>query len=120
MSAGGSGPERGGGDPGAGGSAGTALNILEAAHQCFVEDWCWRSPGLSVRAADGSVRYVDLPDGAGQATVGSDEEVSLVVVNAPDELCLFDPEFIGAEPASDPANTALKHEVRTTGATPAG
>ncbi|HOU91823.1 MAG TPA: hypothetical protein PLU22_12300 [Polyangiaceae bacterium] len=66
------------------------------------------------------MRYVDLPDGAGQATVGSDEEVSLVVVNAPDELYLFDPEFIGAEPASDPANTALKHEVRTTGATPAG
>ncbi len=74
---------------------------------------------LSVRAAGGSVRYVDLPDGAGQATVGGDEEVSLVVVNAPDELYLFDPEFIDAEPSSDPANTELHYEVQITGATPA-
>jgi|GEM_PF-2797247 len=75
---------------------------------------------LSIRAGDGVVRYVDLPGGVGQATVGSDEEVSLVVVNAPDELYLYDPEFIGAEPSSDPANTALEYEVRITGATPAG
>lgn len=23
------------------------LNFMEAAHECFVEDWCWRSTGLS-------------------------------------------------------------------------
>jgi hypothetical protein len=27
------------------------LNFLEAAHQCFVEEWCWRSPGLSITSS---------------------------------------------------------------------
>ncbi|MBN2193343.1 MAG: hypothetical protein JW751_11055 [Polyangiaceae bacterium] len=75
---------------------------------------------LSVRAANGSVRYVELPGGVGQATVEGDEEASLVVVNAPDELCLYDPEFIDAEPSSDPPNTPLNYEVRITGAIPTG
>ncbi len=29
------------------------LNFMEAAHQCFVQDWCWRTPGLSHRLDDG-------------------------------------------------------------------
>ncbi len=31
----------------------TVLNFMEAAHQCFVRDWCWRSTGLSHRSDDG-------------------------------------------------------------------
>ncbi len=74
---------------------------------------------LSIRGADGAVRYVELPEGSGQATVGSNEEASLVVVNAPDELYMYDPEFIDAEPSSDPANTGLNYQVQITGAVPA-
>lgn len=35
-------------------SADAALNLLEAAHQCFVEEWCWRSPGLSITSNSGT------------------------------------------------------------------
>jgi hypothetical protein len=69
---------------------------------------------LSIRAADGSVRYVDLPDGAGQGIVASGEEASLVVVNTPDMLYQFDPQYIGS-----PENVGLNYQVQITGATPA-
>jgi hypothetical protein len=68
---------------------------------------------LSIRAADGSVRYVDLPQGAGQATVGTGEEVSLVVVNTPDMLYDFDPQYIGS-----PENVGLNYKAEITGAAP--
>jgi hypothetical protein len=69
---------------------------------------------LSIRASDGSVRYVDLPNGSGQATVASGEEASLVVVNTPDMLYQFDPQYIGS-----PENVGLNYKVQLTGATPA-
>jgi hypothetical protein len=69
---------------------------------------------LSIRASDGSVRYVDLPKGTGSATVGSGEEASLVVVNTPDMLYQFDPQYIGS-----PENVGLNYQVQITGATPA-
>jgi hypothetical protein len=28
------------------------LNFMESAHQCFVQDWCFRSPGLSAKSDD--------------------------------------------------------------------
>jgi hypothetical protein len=68
---------------------------------------------FSIRAADGSVRYVDLPGGTGKATVGSGEEVSLVVVNTPDMLYQFDPQYVGS-----PENIGLNYSVQLTGATP--
>jgi hypothetical protein len=68
---------------------------------------------LAIRAADGSVRYVDLPMGTGQATIASTEEASLVVVNTPDKLYLFDPQSIGS-----PENVGLNYKVQLTGATP--
>jgi hypothetical protein len=73
---------------------------------------------LSILSGDGSVRYVDLPDGSGQATIGADEEASLVVVNTPDTLYMYDPQDIGADPSSDPANTGLNYQVQITGAVP--
>jgi hypothetical protein len=69
---------------------------------------------LSIRATDGSVRYVDLPKGVGQATVASGEEASLVVVNTPDMLYQFDPQYIGS-----PENVGLNYQAQITGATPA-
>lgn len=74
---------------------------------------------LSILSDDGTVRYVDLPNGSGQATVASDEEASLVVVNTPDNLYMYNPSDFGAAQTSDPANTGLDYSVVITGATPA-
>jgi hypothetical protein len=69
---------------------------------------------LSIRSMDGAVRYVDLPQGAGSAMVGASDEVSLVVVNTPDTLIQFDPQYIRS-----PENIGLNYSVQLTGATPA-
>jgi hypothetical protein len=74
---------------------------------------------LAVRADSGTVRYVDLPSGSGSATIGTDEEASLVVVNTPDELYMYDPSKIGTSETSDPASVGLDYEVAISGATPA-
>ena len=36
------------------GNVDQGVKLLEAAHQCFVEDWCWRSPGLSITNSSGT------------------------------------------------------------------
>jgi hypothetical protein len=72
---------------------------------------------LAIRpTAGGAVRYVDLPDGAGEATVASGEEAILLIANTPDTLYLYDPSSIGA---SDPANAGLNYQLQLTGAAPA-
>jgi hypothetical protein len=68
---------------------------------------------LSIRAASGAVRYVDLANGSGQATVESGEEASLVVVNTPDTLYQYDPFSISGDVAR-----GLDYTVQLTGATP--
>jgi hypothetical protein len=68
---------------------------------------------LSIHAADGSTRYVDLPGGTGSATIAAGEEASLVVVNTPDTLIQFDPQYIGS-----PENIGLNYSVQITGAKP--
>ncbi|MBN2672021.1 MAG: hypothetical protein JXX29_10120 [Deltaproteobacteria bacterium] len=74
---------------------------------------------LSILSPDWSVRYVDLPDGTGTAAVESDEEVSLVVVNTPDTLYMYNPaDFGGDETTGDPASVGLNYSVQITGATP--
>ncbi len=74
---------------------------------------------LSIRSNSGSVRYVDLPDGSGNATVGSGEEASLVVANTPDKLYMYNPSNVGGTiGSSSPAATGLNYEVKITGATP--
>jgi hypothetical protein len=71
---------------------------------------------LAIRSSSGAIRYVDLPDGNGSASVASGEEATLVVANTPKTLYLYDPSNIGA---SDPANAGLNYRVQLTGATPA-
>lgn len=71
---------------------------------------------LAVRSNSGSVRYVDLANGTGQATVGSGEEASLVVVNTPDTLIQYDAFQTNA---SSPEAIGLNYQVQLTGATPA-
>jgi hypothetical protein len=70
---------------------------------------------LSIRSNSGPVRYVDLPNGAGQATVASNEEASLVVVNTPNTLYQYD---AFQTTASSPESIGLNYEVQITGATP--
>jgi hypothetical protein len=70
---------------------------------------------LSIRSADGAVRYVDLPNGSGQATVASNEEASLVVANTPDVLIQYD---AFSTQASSPESIGLNYQVQITGATP--
>ena len=67
---------------------------------------------LAVRGSGGSVRYVDLKDGQGREAVAEGEEASLVVVNAPDKLVLFDPFELTNE-----VNKGLDYQVQITGAT---
>lgn len=73
---------------------------------------------LSIFGTDESVRYVDLPGGSGMATVGDDEEVTLVVANTPDNLYMYNPSDFGSAPTSHPANTGLDYSVVISGASP--
>ena len=68
---------------------------------------------LAIRSMDNSIRYVDLPMGMGDAKVTMTDEVSLVVVNTPDKLYQFDPQYVGS-----PENVGLNYQVQLTGAAP--
>src|SRR4051794_2293989 len=67
---------------------------------------------LAIKAANGAVRYVEMPGGNGQANLASGEEAMLVVVNTPTSLVLFDPFKLTAE-----TNTGVDYQVQLTGAT---
>ena len=72
---------------------------------------------LAIRATSGgATRYVDLPAGAGSATIATGEEAILVVANTPKTLYLYDSSNVAA---TDPANAGLNYQLRLTGATPA-
>jgi hypothetical protein len=71
---------------------------------------------LAIRANDGAVRYIDLPNGSGQATIGGNDEASLVVVNTPDTLYQYDAFQTGP---SSPESIGLNYQVQITGALPA-
>lgn len=70
---------------------------------------------LAIRSSTGSVRYIELRNGLGQATVGNNEEASLVVVNTPNTLYLYD---AFQSRATSPENIGLNYQVRITGAVP--
>ncbi|KAI8628793.1 hypothetical protein F5Y19DRAFT_96690 [Xylariaceae sp. FL1651] len=66
---------------------------------------------LAVRASSGTVRYVDLVDGKGQATLSSGETATLVVANTPNTLYLYDPFSLTSD-----VNKGLDYQVQLTGA----
>ncbi|MGC4088630.1 MAG: DUF6055 domain-containing protein [Polyangiaceae bacterium] len=71
---------------------------------------------LAIRTtSSGSVRYVDLANGAGSANVATGEEATLVVANTPDKLYQYD---AFATTASSPESIGLNYKVQLTGATP--
>ncbi|KAK5626089.1 hypothetical protein RRF57_001804 [Xylaria bambusicola] len=68
---------------------------------------------LSVRnTSTGVTRYVDLVNGSGSTAVSADEEASLVVVNTPASLILFDPFSLSSD-----VQAGLDYTVTLTGAT---
>ncbi|GAP91703.1 putative dockerin type 1 [Rosellinia necatrix] len=68
---------------------------------------------LAVRnTSSGVTRYVDLASGSGSTTVSSSEEASLVVVNTPASLILFDPFSLTSD-----VQAGLDYTVTLTGAT---
>lgn len=71
---------------------------------------------VALRKSTGAVRYVDLPEGTGEATVANDEEASLVVVNTPDTLYQYD---AFKTSAGTPEMTGLNYQVHITGPAPA-
>ncbi|KAL7622628.1 hypothetical protein AAE478_008141 [Parahypoxylon ruwenzoriense] len=70
------------------------------------------SATLAVKASNGSVRYAEVTDGKAQATLESGEEASLVVVNTPDTLYLYDPFSLTSD-----VSRGLDYQVQITGAT---
>ncbi|MCJ8501623.1 DUF6055 domain-containing protein [Desulfatitalea alkaliphila] len=70
---------------------------------------------VAIRANSGAVRYVELRNGVGQATVAAGEEASLVVVNTPNTLYLYD---AFQSRAGSPENIGLDYQVRLAGAVP--
>jgi hypothetical protein len=69
---------------------------------------------LAIRASGGAVRYVELENGTATTTVAAGEEASLVVVNTPAALVMYDPFAISGEVAR-----GLDYQVQLTGATAA-
>lgn len=71
---------------------------------------------LAIRnTANGSVRYVQLPNGAGSASIASGEEVSLVVANTPNNLYTYN---AFESTSTSPDRIGLNYEVVMTGARP--
>jgi hypothetical protein len=68
---------------------------------------------ISVRTKSGAVTLVQLPKGAGEATVGAGDEAALVVVNTPDALVIYN----GFEIAKSAAAKTLSYKIKITGAT---
>ncbi|KAB5551080.1 hypothetical protein GE09DRAFT_964872 [Coniochaeta sp. 2T2.1] len=87
------------------GPTGTAVGVNVTASAPFVA-------ALAVKAAGGAVRYVGLPKGSGQAVIGGGEEATLVVVNTPDALDLYDPFSLTAD-----VSRGLDFQLQLTGAT---
>lgn len=67
---------------------------------------------IAVKAANGTVQYVDLANGSAQATVPSWGEAMLVVVNTPDALIEYDPFNITTD-----VNKGLDYTVQLIGVT---
>lgn len=70
---------------------------------------------LAIRSNTGAMRYVELQNGSGSATVASNQEASLVVVNTPDSLIQYDAFKSGS---NSPECIGLNYQFQISGATP--
>jgi hypothetical protein len=67
---------------------------------------------LAISASGGAVRYLDLLNGTVEGTIASGEEATLVIVNTPDTLLVYDAFKLTAD-----LNKGLDCQVQLTGAT---
>ncbi|KAK4163764.1 hypothetical protein QBC43DRAFT_263636 [Cladorrhinum sp. PSN259] len=65
---------------------------------------------LAIQAQNGVTRYVDLPNGSGQGLLAAGEGATLVVVNTPNSLVLFDPFKLTGE-----TNNGVDYQVQLSG-----
>jgi len=70
---------------------------------------------VAIKAANNSVRYVDLANGAGSFQLASGEEASLVVTNTPDSLYLYN---AFESTSTNPESIGLNYQVQILGARP--
>ncbi|ACE82894.1 cellulose binding domain-containing protein [Cellvibrio japonicus] len=70
---------------------------------------------VAIKAANNSVRYVDLANGSGNFQLSSGEEASLVVTNTPDNLYLYNA-FDSTD--TSPESIGLNYQVQILGARP--
>ncbi|KAI4865737.1 hypothetical protein F4820DRAFT_419617 [Hypoxylon rubiginosum] len=66
---------------------------------------------LAVKASNGSVRYIGIVDNKAQISLASGEEASLVVVNTPSTLYLYDPFSLTSD-----VSRGLDYQIQLTGA----
>ncbi|KAI2617882.1 hypothetical protein GGR54DRAFT_607274 [Hypoxylon sp. NC1633] len=67
---------------------------------------------LAIKASSGTVRYIEAANNVVSATLASGEEASLVVVNTPSTLYLYDPFSLTSD-----VSRGLDYQVQITGAT---
>ncbi|MEN0036044.1 MAG: cellulose binding domain-containing protein [Cellvibrio sp.] len=70
---------------------------------------------VAIKAANNSVRYVDLPNGTGSFQLATSEESSLVVTNTPTSLYLYN---AFESTATSPESIGLNYQVQILGARP--
>ncbi|HSC67703.1 MAG TPA: DUF6055 domain-containing protein [Cellvibrio sp.] len=70
---------------------------------------------VAIKAANNSVRYVELANGAGSFQLASGEESSLVVTNTPDSLYLYN---AFESTSTSPESIGLNYQVQILGARP--
>ncbi|KAI0173064.1 hypothetical protein GGR52DRAFT_541766 [Hypoxylon sp. FL1284] len=66
---------------------------------------------LAIKASNGSVRYVEVVNNSAQVDLSGGEEASLVVVNTPNTLYLYDPFSLTSD-----VNRGLDYQIQLTGA----
>lgn len=96
---------------GGGGGAVSVAVTAAAGSAAFLATLAIRSPTGGGSGAYGTVRYVALANGTGQASLASGEEASLVVANTPGQLYLYDPFALSSD-----VSKGLDYEVQLVGA----
>ncbi|KAI1775950.1 hypothetical protein F4818DRAFT_393480 [Hypoxylon cercidicola] len=66
---------------------------------------------LAIKASNGSVRYIEIVNNKAQANLARGEEASLVVVNTPSTLYLYDPFSLSSD-----VSRGLDYQIQLTGA----
>ncbi|KAI2466280.1 hypothetical protein F4781DRAFT_406243 [Annulohypoxylon bovei var. microspora] len=66
---------------------------------------------LAIKASNGAVRYVEVADNKAEASLASGEQATLVVVNTPNSLYLYDPFSLTSD-----VSKGLDYQVQLTGA----